>query len=174
MNEFKFFLAHYYDKSKEQYVPYGYMNVAQNVYMNAESEETVADAIAQLQSAKTYTLSELWTHTGNSGIHVTEGQIQSLTATVNGFTSHADNAGIHVLPTDKAAWSAGTGIAAEAREFAVEAAAKVNQYESRIARLEDGLFNDITGNPFLVTFDGLTGIVVTKGVWNRERQRIEC
>lgn len=29
-------------------------------------------------------------------------------------------------------------------------------------------------NPFLVSFDSLDGIVLTKGIWNAERQRIEC
>jgi hypothetical protein len=36
------------------------------------------------------------------------------------------------------------------------------------------LFNNITGNPFLVSFDALDGITLVKGVWNVERQRIEC
>ena len=46
--------------------------------------------------------------------------------------------------------------------------------ESRVARVEDGLFNNITGNPFLVSFDALDGVSLVKGVWNAERQRIEC
>ena len=46
--------------------------------------------------------------------------------------------------------------------------------ESRVSRVEDGLFNNITGNPFLVQFDSLDGVVMTKGIWNAARNRIEC
>jgi hypothetical protein len=40
--------------------------------------------------------------------------------------------------------------------------------------VEDGIFNNITGNPYLVSFDSLDGIVLTKGIWNADRKRIEC
>lgn len=46
--------------------------------------------------------------------------------------------------------------------------------ETRVKRLEDGLFNDITGNPFLIGFDNLDGITIVKGNWNEALQRIEC
>ena len=45
---------------------------------------------------------------------------------------------------------------------------------SRIERLENALFHDIKSNPFLVTFENLEGIVLTKGVWNQEKKRLEC
>ena len=45
---------------------------------------------------------------------------------------------------------------------------------SRIERLENALFHDIKSNPFLVTFESLEGIVLTKGVWNQEKKRLEC
>ena len=44
--------------------------------------------------------------------------------------------------------------------------------EGRIGRLEDMFLNNITGNPFLVTFGDLTGVIVT-GVWNQPQARIE-
>lgn len=43
----------------------------------------------------------------------------------------------------------------------------------RVTRLEDALFNKVTSNPFSVTFDTLDDVEVT-GVWNRERNRMEC
>lgn len=52
--------------------------------------------------------------------------------------------------------------------------ATVASLESRVARVEDGIFNNITGNPYLVSFDSLDGIVLTKGIWNADRKRIEC
>lgn len=46
--------------------------------------------------------------------------------------------------------------------------------EARVARLEDALFSNITGNPFSINFDNLTGIALEQGVWNAARQRLEC
>lgn len=46
--------------------------------------------------------------------------------------------------------------------------------EARVARLEDALFNNITGNPFSINFDNLAGIALEQGVWNANRQRLEC
>lgn len=43
---------------------------------------------------------------------------------------------------------------------------------ARIQRLEDMLLNDVTGNPYVITFGELEGLEVA-GVWNREMQRIE-
>ena len=63
------------------------------------------------------------------------------------------------------------------RRFAAkpaEALAAIAGLESRVSRVEDGLFENITGNPYLVQFDSLEGVVMTKGIWNAERNRIEC
>ena len=57
---------------------------------------------------------------------------------------------------------------------AAEALAAIAGLESRVSRVEDGLFENITGNPYLVQFDSLEGVVMTKGIWNAERNRIEC
>ncbi len=46
--------------------------------------------------------------------------------------------------------------------------------KARIERLENALFYDIKENPFLVTFETLNGIVLTKGVWNKSKKRLEC
>lgn len=45
---------------------------------------------------------------------------------------------------------------------------------ARIERLENALYYDIKENPFLVTFETLNGIVLTKGVWNKDKKRLEC
>lgn len=45
--------------------------------------------------------------------------------------------------------------------------------EDRIVWLMNMLFNDITANPFNITFNSLEGITVT-GVWNTSMSRIEC
>lgn len=46
------------------------------------------------------------------------------------------------------------------------------QLGSRVERLEDMMLNDVTGNPFIITFGDLAGVSV-EGVWNQQQQRIE-
>ena len=50
--------------------------------------------------------------------------------------------------------------------------ALLSNHEGRITRLENILLSDITGNPFLITFENLDGLVVT-GTWNQAQQRME-
>lgn len=45
--------------------------------------------------------------------------------------------------------------------------------EDRVVWLMNRVFDDITSNPFEVTFDTLQGITVT-GIWNENLSRIEC
>lgn len=47
-------------------------------------------------------------------------------------------------------------------------------HETRIRRLEDAIYNDITGNPHSYLFDTLEGIRVVSGVWNKAKSRLEC
>lgn len=49
---------------------------------------------------------------------------------------------------------------------------EVNQLQARVDRLEDMMINDVTKNPYLITFESLTGIVA-EGVWNAGQRRIE-
>ena len=51
---------------------------------------------------------------------------------------------------------------------------ELERLKSKIDRLNDAIFNDITKNPFLIRFDDLDGITVKKGNFNKEKQRIEC
>ena len=45
--------------------------------------------------------------------------------------------------------------------------------EDRIVYLMNRVFNDITANPFNITFESLDGISV-QGIWNTASNRIEC
>ena len=51
---------------------------------------------------------------------------------------------------------------------------ELERLKSKIDRLNDAVFNDITKNPFLITFNNLEGIIIKKGNFNKEKQRIEC
>jgi hypothetical protein len=113
-------------------------------------------------------------HIGNTDIHVTAEQIGNLNTAIAGLIAHTEDGEIHVTAADKTAWNAAATAADKAAADASDALNTVAGLDSRVARLEDGLFNNITGNPYLVSFDALDGVVVTKGVWNENRQRIEC
>lgn len=45
--------------------------------------------------------------------------------------------------------------------------------EDRVVMLLNSIFNDISSNPFFMTFDTLSG-VDTNCVWNESSARIEC
>ena len=51
---------------------------------------------------------------------------------------------------------------------------ELEKLKSKVDRLNDAIFNDITKNPFLIRFDDLNGVIVKKGNFNKSKQRIEC
>lgn len=113
-------------------------------------------------------------HIGNSDIHVTAQQTAGYDAAVASLIEHNENTAIHVTAEEKASWTEGAEQAAADANRVTEALNAIAGIESRVSRVEDGLFNNITGNPFLASFDSLDGITLVKGIWNEERKRIEC
>lgn len=80
---------------------------------------------------------------------------------------HINNLDVHTNLQEKNTWN-------KAAQDAIQANIKAAELEGRIARVEDELFGNITGNPFLISFDTLEGVEVTKGIWNSTMRRIEC
>lgn len=93
---------------------------------------------------------------------------------ISGLIEHKEDTKIHVTAEEKASWTEGAEQAAADANRVTEALNAIAGIESRVSRVEDGLFNNITGNPFLASFDSLDGITLVKGIWNEERKRIEC
>jgi len=50
----------------------------------------------------------------------------------------------------------------------------INLLVARLENVNNGLFTDITTNPFLVTFESLDGLEIISGVWNEALARVEC
>lgn len=119
-------------------------------------------------------LTDLNNHVNNSDIHVSHANMENINTAISGLIAHKEDTDVHITPADREAWAAGAAQAAQAAADAAAALAAVASLESRVARVEDGIFNNITGNPYLVSFDSLDGIVLTKGIWNADRKRIEC
>lgn len=44
----------------------------------------------------------------------------------------------------------------------------------RLKVLEEAVYNDITGNPFLISFKDIDGIVLTNGIFNENKAILEC
>ncbi len=65
-----------------------------------------------------------------------------------------------------------------APDSVVEAGTDVNRallqpIEDRVVLLLNRLYNDISANPFYMSFESLDGLSVT-GIWNETGNRIEC
>lgn len=113
-------------------------------------------------------------HVNNTDVHVNPTTMGNYDTAIAGLIEHTEDKDIHISAAERAAWTEGAATAAAALEAANEAKQAASDFESRLTRLEDGVFNNITGNPYLVSFDSLDGVSLVMGIWNRERQRIEC
>lgn len=119
-------------------------------------------------------VTDLNAHANNTDIHVNPSTMGNYDTAISGLIEHKEDTKIHVTAAEKAAWTQAAQDATEAQAKATEALNTVSALDSRVSRVEDGLFNNITGNPFLASFDSLDGITLVKGIWNEERKRIEC
>ena len=119
-------------------------------------------------------ITDLNAHANNTDIHVNPSTMGNYDTAISGLIEHKEDTKIHVTAEEKASWTEGAEQAAADANRVTEALNAIAGIESRVSRVEDGLFNNITGNPFLASFDSLDGITLVKGIWNEERKRIEC
>lgn len=119
-------------------------------------------------------VTDLNAHANNTDIHVNPSTMGNYDTAISGLIEHKEDTKIHVTAEEKASWTEGAEQAAADANRVTEALNAIAGIESRVSRVEDGLFNNITGNPFLASFDSLDGITLVKGTWNEERKRIEC
>ncbi|RPF48270.1 tail-collar fiber protein [Hydrogenoanaerobacterium saccharovorans] len=124
--------------------------------------------------AKKADVIELNTHVNNPEIHVSRALIENYDIVMTELIGHAENQILHTTQQQKSEWTTGAQAAAQAMKDAVNALNKCAELECRVTRAEDGIFSNITGNPFLVSFDSFDGVTLVKGIWNSARQRIEC
>lgn len=117
---------------------------------------------------------DLNNHVNNTDVHVTRAMMENYDTAIAGLIDHTEDTDSHVTAGEKAEWSNGAQAAAQAAVDAAQALNLIAGLEGRVARVEDGLFNNITGNPYLVSFDSLEGITLVKGIWNAMLNRIEC
>lgn len=113
-------------------------------------------------------------HMENKEIHVNKITMGNYDIAISGLIAHTEDTDIHTTAEDKLKWDEGAEVAKRGADEAAMALNKCAELESRIARLEDGLFSNITENPFLISFDTLAKVILTKGVWNVAKKRVEC
>lgn len=128
----------------------------------------------QARFEKKADVTKLNAHANNTDIHVNPTTMGNYDTAISGLIRHTEDTDIHTTAEEKESWTEGSQTAVQTAIKVTQALNKCAELESRVAHLEDGLFNNITGNPFLVSFDSLDGITIVKGVWNSEHQRIEC
>lgn len=79
------------------------------------------------------------------------------------YITYLDDGRVKLIPAPESITETGTDINK----------ALLQLIEDRVVWLMNTMFNDITANPFNITFDNLDGLTVT-GVWNVTQGRIEC
>lgn len=113
-------------------------------------------------------------HIADTALHVTPATMENYNIAISGLIAHTEDGALHTTEEEKAKWTMGTEEAAQAVGNVLAVTNKVAELEGRIGRVEDGLFHNLTGNPFLVSFSTLDGLVLVKGNWNKAKHCIEC
>lgn len=113
-------------------------------------------------------------HIENKDIHVTPGMLANYDKAFIGLTEHVENLEIHVTKGQKDGWENAKNKAEKNEAGLLSLGIDLSDIQGKLKRLEDGIFNDITGNPFTVNFKNLEGIKLIKGNYNKSKNRIEC
>ena len=79
------------------------------------------------------------------------------------FLQELEDGRVRIIPEPDEIIEAGTDINRELLQL----------MEDRIVLLLNRLYNDVTANPFDISFESLDGLTVA-GVWNTSVDRIEC
>ena len=91
-----------------------------------------------------------------------------------GLSEHIENLEIHVTKGQKDGWENAKNKAEKNEQGLLSLGIDLSEMQGKLKRLEDGVFNDITGNPFTENFKDLEGIKLIKGNYNKSKNRIEC
>lgn len=65
-------------------------------------------------------------------------------------------------------------LAKASKDIADSVDSKTTEILNRLAILENAVYNDIVGNPWVMTFSDLDGVELIKGNYNKAKQRLEC
>ena len=142
-----------------------FFRTALQAVIDTDSGEHLANLLDRLRGT-------MYGHLSDTSIHVTSdwvGSVSALLAELVAF-SQSDI----ISPEDRARWNKAAEDAARALLLGYENAGSIIGLTGRVLQMEDSLFNEITANPFIVSFENLDGLNVVRGIWNPTFQRIEC
>lgn len=92
---------------------------------------------------------------------------------VLGVDAHIANSSIHVTADQKSQWTEGADLAASSSVLVADLIAAVAGLESKMENVLDGVYSEITSNPWSCSFSDLDGISLDGGTWNTTKGRIE-
>lgn len=92
---------------------------------------------------------------------------------VLGVDSHLLNLSIHVTEDEKITWREAAEATASLQSEISTLLSTVSNLESKVGNIMDGLYTDITTNPWSVNFKDVDGITMTDGIWNQTKERVE-
>ena len=111
-------------------------------------------------------------HLSDTNIHVTPDWVDGVSALLAELVAFSQSD--IISPEDRRRWNQAAEDAARALLLGYENAGSIIGLTGRVLQMEDSLFNEITANPFTISFDNLDGLNVIRGIWNPTFQRIEC
>jgi hypothetical protein len=135
--------------------------------MNPGTRETLLNILAHMTG-------DMGDHAGNTDVHITPAWRASIQQAINDLITFSQRTDIFVTPQQVAAWNGAIITAAAALALAQENAGNMTDIEGRLTQIEDSIWSGITTNPFSISFEDLSGLVLTFGVWNQILRRIEC
>jgi len=114
----------------------------------------------------------LFSHIADTGIHVTPEWVNSINEIIAELVAFSQQD--FLSAEDRAKWNQAALDAAAALLLSQQSAGLIVDMQGQIAQLQESINNNITANPFMVTFSNLNGIVLARGIWDAANHRIEC
>lgn len=100
---------------------------------------------------------------------------------IESVDNHKSDTNIHVSEDEKNKWNNISNVEDklsnlenQLNSLDKENSANIANMEAKLQQLENAMFEDITGNPFTVTFKNIDGLILTNGVFNENKARLEC
>ncbi len=119
-------------------------------------------------------------HVADFTIHVTSeektawnGAVDSVNTVSYNFTEHSTNSSIHTSVEEKSNWNTGAATAASNQESVTALESAFAEMNSKIENIMDGIYSEITSNPWSCSLADTNGITINGGYWSSSRGRVE-
>lgn len=93
---------------------------------------------------------------------------------IESVDNHKNDTDIHVSEDEKNKWNNISNIENQLNNLDKENAVNIASLVAKLQQLESAVYEDITGNPFTITFENIDGLDLTNGIFNENMTRLEC